>query len=51
MQYSGLQIEAVELISSTLPIFIESAKRKFRELEDNSKMSNKQMMNQDCFAK
>jgi hypothetical protein len=34
IQTSDLQIEAVELISSTLPIFVESAKRKFRELED-----------------
>jgi hypothetical protein len=43
----GLELEDLEILSSTLSIFYESAKRKFRDLKGNSKKAKKNLLNQD----
>jgi hypothetical protein len=47
----GLELEDLELLSSSLSIFYESAKKKFRDLDSNSKKVKKQFLNQDVVAK
>jgi hypothetical protein len=47
----GLELEDLELLSSSLSIFYESAKKKFRDLDSNSKKAKKQFLNQDVVAK
>ena len=47
----GLELEDLELLSSSLSIFYESAKRKCRDLECNSKKMKKQLLNQEGAAK
>jgi hypothetical protein len=39
--YSGLELEDLELLSSSLGIFYESAKQKFRELEGMARKAKK----------
>ena len=47
----GLELEDLELLSSSLSIFYESAKKKFMELDCNTKKAKKQVLNQDGVAK
>jgi hypothetical protein len=47
----GLELEDLEILSSTLSIFYESAKRKYRDLEGNSKKAKKNLINHDGPAK
>jgi len=47
----GLELEDLEILSSTLSIFYESAKRKFRDLEGNAKKAKKHLLNQEGPAK
>jgi hypothetical protein len=47
----GLKLEDLEILSSTLSTFNESAKRKFRDLEGNAKNVKENLLNQDGPAK
>ena len=47
----GLELEDLEMLSSTLSIFYESAKKKLRDLEGNAKKVKKPLLNQDINAK
>ena len=47
----GLELEDLELLSSSLSIFFESAKKKFRDFDSTVKKTKKQLLNQDGAAK
>lgn len=47
----GLELEDLELLSSSLSIFYESAKKKFRDLDSYTKKVKKQLLNLDGAAK
>jgi hypothetical protein len=47
----SLELEDLELLTSSLSIFYDSAKKKCRDLESNTKKVKKQLLNQEGAAK